>query len=263
MRIFLAFVFVLCKITVFSQTAFNQDLLQNLNNMIMNKEHDIADSVLDSYRHNLQTADDEFIYNFFKCLNGYKKTSTFKDPSVVIPYSQYGKNAFRYVKANVNSESAASDNCWPMLTMWAEIYNYLNDSILNDIVTFASKYYYQYQQKDLYSYFIVINNSYSRHCHVAEWNLAINEMKKVYESACQIQDTTIILISEKKIGQAYLKDNKENEAESWLLKSYRRFQSLNGRNSNKAYGELLSDIAHMFNIQGKNELAYKYALESL
>lgn len=262
MRRWLTFVFVLCEMYAFSQSTFNQDLLQNLHNMIMNKEHDVVDSLLDGYRQNLQTGDDTFLFNYLKCLNGYKKVSTYHDPSVVVPYSQYGKKVFRYVEANVNSEIASSVNCWPMLTMLSEIYNYLNDSILNDIVTFASQYYFQYQQRDFNSFFLVVNNSWSRHFHVAEWKSAINEMKPVYDVACQIQDTTLLLIAEKNIGQAYLRDKNEKEAESWLLKSYSRFKTIEGLSSNKAYAELLSDIAYMYNQQGKNEPAYKFALES-
>lgn len=262
MRRLLTYIVLLFKLSSLAQSTFNQEIVQDLHNKIANKEHDMVDSILDSYHQNLQTSDDSFLYNYIKCFNGYKRISTYHDPTVVIPYAQYGKDAFLYVKANVNLESAASVNCWPMLTMWSEIYNYLNDSILNDIAAFAFQYYNQFQQRDLYSFFMVINNSYSRHCHIAEWKSAINEMKMVYEPACQINDTTLLLIAEKKIGHAYLKDKNVKEAESWLLKSHSRFQTVEGLNSNKAYAELLSDLAYMYNLQGNNDPAYKFALES-
>ena len=238
-------------------------MMRKVYELIMNKEHDKADSILNHYQRYPQGADESFLLDLTRCLNGYIKIQTVKDVSVIAPYAEAGKRAFTYIKNNTNEDNASLSNCWPLLSAYAEIFNYMNDSIIDEIAWFSSKYYDEFGQKDLYSYYTVAQNTYQHHFSRNEWQLAIDIMRNYNRIAVSEKDSTMrIPISSAFIGSAFLRDNNYKEAKKWLTDSYNYFQKFEERKKFRAYCELLSNMAHMYHIQGNNKKAYSYALEA-
>ena len=263
-RRIVVFVFFLsCGECLYAQTDYNQAVMQEVQKHISNKEHDKADSILDVFINKPQSQEVSFAINLLKFWNGYTKIQTCQDVSVIRPYSENGKNAFRYLQSNVNSENAQSANCWASLTAFAEIFNYLSDSIIIDIADFSNIYYSKYNQRDLYSYHTVLQNTYQYYFAKNEWKLAAETMEKYYNTAIEANDSTIRTpISATFTGSALLKAKDYKNAEKWFVDSYKRFQLFNNKSKYRAYCELLSDMSYLYHIQGNNELGYRYAQEA-
>ena len=245
------------------RTIFDETAAQKVQSLIMDKEHDKADSVLNWYASFPQNEDGDFLLNLERSLNGYNKIQTCQDMSVIVPYADSGKKTFNYIKNNVNADNAKESNCWPILKVYAEIYNYLDDSVVVDVADFSSRYYNDYKQHDLYTYYMVLQNAYQYLFAKNEWNSAAEAMLSYYNTAIAERDTTIrIPMSAAFIGTAYLKEKDYKNAEKWFLYSYEKFQSYPERIKFRAYCEMLSDMAYNYHLQGDNETACKYAIES-
>ena len=254
---------LLCQTNMFAQDIFNESVMKEVQTLIMNKEHDKADSILNHYQNFQQGADASFLMDLTRCLNGYLKIQTRQDVSVIVPYAESGKRAFTYIKNNINEDNASQLDCWPLLTSYAEIFNYMKDSMIDDIASFSGQYYDEFGQKNLYSYYTVAQNTYQYHFSRFEWQLAIDIMRNYNRIAIGERDSTVrVPISSAFIGSAYLRANNYKEAKKWFIDSYKRFQKFEERIKFKAYCELLSDMAYMYHMQGKNENAYEYALEA-
>ena len=119
-RYSLLIIFLFCFISVSAQDVFNEISMNMIQSLITDKNHDKADSVIDYHLSRPQKKDVSFYLNLMKCFNGYSKIRTYEDPSVIIPYSEYGKKAFDYIRENLNN-NAHSWQCWPLFSMWAEI----------------------------------------------------------------------------------------------------------------------------------------------
>ena len=248
---------------MFAQDIFNESVMKEVQTLIMNKEHDKADSILNHYQNFQQGADASFLMDLTRCLNGYLKIQTRQDVSVIVPYAESGKRAFTYIKNNINEDNASQLDCWPLLTSYAEIFNYMKDSIIDDIASFSGQYYDEFGQKNLYSYYTVAQNTYQYHFSRFEWQLAIDIMRNYNRIAIGERDSTVrVPISSAFIGSAYLRANNYKEAKKWFIDSYKRFQKFEERIKFRAYCELLSDMAYMYHMQGNNENAYEYALEA-
>ena len=263
-KVSLIFILLMCNTFSFAQTEFGESEMESVQVLIMNREHDKADSILNFYQNSPQNEDAIFLINLTRCLNGYIKTKTYQDFSVIIPYAEAGKKAFMYIRDNINAENISLLDCWPILTTYAEIFKQLNDSILCDIYKFSNKYYNEYGQKNLYSYYKVSLNTYLYHYYYKnEWKSAIDVMKDYNKIAIEAKDSSIMLpISSAFIGAAYLWDKNSEEAQKWFIDSYNRFQKFNDRGKCNAYSELLTNMAYVYNAQGDNDTAYKYALEA-
>ncbi len=254
---------LLCQTNLFAQEEFDESAMKKVQVFIMNKEHDKADSILDHYQKYPQGADASFLLDLTRSLNGYRKIQTFLDVSVIVPYAKAGKRAFTYIEKNINEENAFQLDCWPILTAYAEIFNYMNDSIIDDIASFSAKYYEEFGQKNLYSYYTVAQNTYQHHFLRNEWQIAIGIMKNYNRIAIEAKDSTIrIPISSAFIGSAYLQDKKNKEAKRWFSDSYERFHKFEKRKKFRAYCELLSNMAYLYHLEGNNKIAYEYALEA-
>lgn len=261
--IFLFIIALLCQTNIFAQVEFNESIMKEVQVLIMNKEHDKADSILNHYQRYPQGTDASFLMDLTRCLNGYLKIQTAHDFSLIVPYAEAGKRAFTYIKNNINEDNASQLDCWPLLTAYAEIFNYMNDSIMDEIANFSRKYYSEFGQKNLYSYYTVAQNTYQHHFSRNEWQLAIEIMKKYNRIAVEEKDSTMrIPISSAFIGAAYLRDKNYKEAKKWFADSYKRFQKYEERKKFRAYCDLLSDMAYMYHLQGNNKIAYEYALEA-
>ena len=261
--IFLFIIALLCQINAFAQEEFDESAMKEVQVLIMNKEHDKADSILNHYQTYTRGADASFLLDLTRCLNGYLKIQTVRDASVIVPYAEAGKRAFTYIKNNINEDNASQSDCWPLLTAYAEIFNYMNDSIIDDIASFSGRYYEEFGQRNLYSYYTVAQNTYQHHFSRNEWQLAIDIMRNYNRIAVGEKDSTMrIPISAAFIGSAYLRDKNYNEAKKWFSDSYIRFQQFEERKKFRAYCELLSDMAYMFHLQGNNKKAYEYALDA-
>ncbi len=248
---------------MFAQETFNESVMKEVQTLIMNKEHDKADSILNHYQKYPQGADASFLMDFTRCLNGYLKIQTTQDISVIVPYAESGKRAFTYIKNYINENNASQLDCWYLLTSYAEIFNYMKDSIIDDVASFSGKYYDEFGQKNLYSYYIVVQNTYQYHFSRNEWKFAVEAMRKFNRIAIEEKDSSIrIPMSSAFIGSAYLRDKNNKEAERWFRDSYICFQIFEERKKNRVYCELLSDMAYMYHLQGNNRIAYKYALEA-
>ena len=260
--------FIFCFLFVVSydasaQTAFNETSLQEVKSLLMNSELNKVDSVLRWYERTPQTEDGNFLLNVAKFTYGYCKSRTYQDILAVAPYAESGKKVFQYLIAHINKKNACESDCWPMLKMFAETYNNLNDSIIVDIATFSSKYYYEFKQRDLYSFYEIQLHTFQYHFSLGEWRRAIDAMKLYFIFAREAKDSTMrIPISSAFIGSAYLRDKNYKEAKKWFSDSYKRFQKFEERKKFRAYCELLSDMAYMYHLQGKHKIAYEYALEA-
>lgn len=260
---FLSIIALLCQTNMFAQEEFSEPIMKEVQVLIMNKEHDKADSILNHYQRFPQGSDASFLIDLTRCLNGYLKIQTVRDVSVIVPYAEAGKRAFTYIKKNINKDNASQLDCWPLLTAYAEIFNYMNDSIMDEIANFSRKYYSEFGQKNLYSYYTIAQNTYQHHFSRNEWQLAIDIMRSYNRIAISEKDSTMrIPISSAFIGSAYLRDKNYKEAQKWFSDSYKRFQKFEERTKYREYCELLSDMAYMYHMQGNNENAYEYALEA-
>ena len=260
---FLFIIALMCQTNIFAQVEFDESVMKEVQVLILNKEHDKADSILNLYQRHPQEADASFLLDLTRCLNGYLKIQTTRDVSVIAPYAEAGKRAFSYIKNNINEGNALQSNCWPILTAYAEIFNYMNDGIIDEIAGFSNKYYEEFGQKNLYSYYIVVQNTYQYHFSRNEWKFAAEAMKKYNRIAIEEKDSTIrIPMSSAFIGSAYLRDKKNKEAERWFRNSYICFQKFEERKKYRVYCELLNDMAYVYHLQGNNKIAYEYALEA-
>lgn len=257
---FLFLIVLLCKTHLFAQIEFNESAMKEVQVLIMNKEHNKADSILNLYQRYPQGEDAYFLLDLTRCLNGYTKIQTTKDVSVIVPYAEAGKRAFTYIKNNINEDNARQSDFWSLLTAYSEIFNYMNDSIIDEIASFSGKYYEEFGQKNLFAYYTVAQNTYQHHFSRNEWQYAINIMKNYIRIAVEEKDSSIrIPISSAFIGSAYLRDNNNKEAEKWFSDSYNSFQKFEERNKIRAYCELLSDMAYMYYLERNDDMAYKYA----
>ena len=253
----------MCQTNIIAQEEFDESAMKEVQALILNKEHDKADSILNHYQKIPQGADASFLLDLTRCLNGYIKIQTIKDVSVIIPYADAGKRAFMYIRNNINEGNALQSDCWPILTSCAEIFNYMNDSIIDEIASFSNKYYEEFGQKNLYSYYTVVQNTYQYHFSKNEWKFAAEVMKKYNRIAIDEKDSTIRTpMSSAFTGSAYLKDKNYKEAKKWFTDSYKRFIRFEERKRYRVYCELLSDMAYLYHLQGNNKIAYEYALES-
>ena len=246
-----------------ANTVFDEAAAQKVHSLIMNNEHDKADLILNSYEIYHQNADCDFLLNLMRSLNGYRKIQTFQDFSVITPYVESNKKAFEFIRNNVNNKVAQISNYWFFLTSQAEIFNNLNDSIITDIAAFSSYYFKDLHQADINAYFTVMLNTYQYYYSNNEWYSAAKIMQNYYDTAIETKDSTIrIPISTSFIGAAYLRAKESKNAEEWFVRSYEQFQNFPERIHIGAYCELLNDMAYLYHLDGKNELAYNYAIES-
>lgn len=261
-RKILLFIMLLCWISIHAQTVFDEIEMNKIQSLILNKEHNKVDSIIDvhlSYTHKKDTI---FYLYLIKCLNGYTKVKTYEDPSVIAPYSEYGKKAFEYLKDFIKKNQPNTLQCWPYLGMWAETYNYLNDDIIVDISNFSYQYYEKYKQHDLNTLYVVQKNTYQYLCSSKEWVLAADLMKKFYDIAiAEKKETVIIPIVAAYIGDVYLNCRKHENAEEWYLKSYHLFNKYKKTN-NQPYCELLNNIVINFILSHNYTSALTYAKES-
>ena len=260
---FLLIMALLCQANMFAQYKFDESAMKQVLALIMNKEHNKADSILNHYQRYPQETDASFLLDLTRCQNGYIKVQTVQDVSVIIPYSEAGKRAFTYIKNNINKGNASLSDLWPFLISYAEIFNYMKDSIISDISSFSVKYYNEFGVKNLYSYFTVLLNTYQYHFSKREWQSAIDAMKSYRKAAIEANDSTIrVPMSSAFIGAAYLRNQNNQEALKWLTDSYNCFQNFCERFQSTAYCEMLNDLAFTYYLENNNGMAYKYAIMS-
>ena len=70
---------LLCQTNMFAQDIFNESVMKEVQTLIMNKEHDKADSILNHYQNFQQGADASFLMDLTRCFNGYMKIQTRQD----------------------------------------------------------------------------------------------------------------------------------------------------------------------------------------
>ncbi len=260
---FLFIIALLYQHNVFSQEEFNESVMKEVQALIINKEHDKADSILDIYQRHPQGVDASFLLDLTRSLNGYSKIQIVQNVSLMVPYAESGKRAFMYIKNNINENNALQSDFWPIITAYAELFNYMNDSIIDEIAYFSTIYYEKFGQKNLYSYYTVAQNTYQYHISRNEWKLAAESMKEYNRIAVEEKDSSVrIPLSSTYIGSAYLRDNNFKEAEKWLSDSYKRFSKFEERKKFRDYCELLINLAYLHLLQGNIKIAYEYALES-
>lgn len=246
-----------------AQTSFDGVVMKEVMDLVKDKQHNKADSILDRYLSYPQTDDGYFLLYYTKVVNGYNKINTYHDVSVIAPYAEYGKKTFEYLKNNINESNAPNTNYWATLKSYSEIYNYLGDSIIKDIAAFSYHYYKDLHNRDLYALYNVMQNAF-QFCFLRnEWDSAISMMHNYYSLGIEEKDSTIrIPLSAGFIGSACFKSKKYKDAEKWFTNSYKRFQYFPERTKFRAYCELLGDFAFFCHIRGKNEQAYNYAMEA-
>ena len=211
---------------VIAQNTLIDEKIKDVMKLIMNKEHDRADSILDNLYYNAEGPDQTFVLNLTKCYNGYEKIKTYEDPSVIRPYSDYGKKVFLYLRSTLNKDNAQLIQLWPTLSMLSEIYNYLDDSVVVDISGIASDYYIKYNVHDLFNFYNVQKNTYQYLDSRGEWKKAADVMKIFYDVAEKSQDTTVMkALAAYFLGEAYQNNKKFNEAEYFYTTSYQIFNS--------------------------------------
>lgn len=255
----LLIILLFCFTSVSAQHVFNEISMNMIQSLIADKNHDEADSVIDDYLSRPQNKDVSFYLNLMKCFNGYCKIQTYEDPSVIIPYSEYGKKAFDYIRENLNN-NAHSWQCWPLFSMWAEIYNYLNDSIIVEVSNFSSIYYAKYKEHDLYSYYNVLINTYQYYCSRGEWDNAANVMRKYMDVANESKDTTVRKpIAAVYIGDAYLHSKEYQNAEFYYMQSYQLLKKKHLQN--QLYCEMLSHLIIALSLSDQYTKALVYARE--
>ena len=258
---------IVCFVT--SQNEFDIKALQqfqSLQSLIFNQEHDKVDSILSILETYPHTEEEEFFLNVARSLNGYNKIKTSQDISVIVPYAEFGKKAFSFLKENINSINDLNEggiDIWTILSAYAEIYNYLNDSIIVEIGQFAKHYYNISNKQNLYVVFDVIKNTYQYLFSNQKWNDAADMMYSYYELAVEANDSTIrIPIASAFMGAAYLRATNIYEAKKWLTKSYDFFQKFDIRKQSRAYCEMLNDLANISSLECDYKKSYLYASES-
>ncbi len=260
---FLFIIAMLCQTNMVAQEKFDESALKEVLVLITNKEHDKADSILNHYQRYPQETDASFLLDLARCQNGYIKVQTVQDVSVIIPYSEAGKRAFTYIKNNINTGNASLSDLWPFLISYAEIFNYMKDSIISDISSFSVKYYNEFGVKNLYSYFTVLLNTYQYHFSKREWQSAIDAMKSYSKAAIEANDSTVrIPMSSAFIGAAYLRNENSKDALKWLTDSYNRFKNFADEDKPTAYNEMLNNLAFAYYLENNNGMAYEYAIMS-
>lgn len=260
-RIITFSIMIMCWVSISAQVTIDMGDVNKIISLIMNKEHNKADSTINSFRIYTQTQEISFFLDLMKCWNGYNKIKTYKDPSVIVPYSEFGKRAFQFIKDHVK-EYNNSINFWPHLSMWAEIFNYLDDSITIDISSWSYMYYTQYKICDLYYFYNIQKNAFQYCLSNSKWEMAAETMRNYYKVADVANDTTILKpISAAAIGDAYFYNKDYENAEDWYLKSYDIFNS-SGQTKTRSYCKLLNDLARTYYFCDNYTKALSYAKES-
>lgn len=235
----------------------------NIQSMITNGQYEKVDSILNVYKGYSLTKDDMFIVLFLSSLNGFAKTQTYNDMSLIIPYEDDGKRAFEYLKNNVNKDNAEESNCWNILPIYAKIYNYLDDIIVVDIAGFAKKYYLEFGQSELLPLFSVLQNTYQYYFAHHEWEKAIELMDFFYHQALEREEENILVaLSCGFVGSSSLMRKNLTEAQKWLDESYIRYQQYEERNTYYAYYELLTNLAYLYHTIGNSSEGLKYSIEA-
>ncbi len=262
-KIFICFLLLISICYASAQNIFDEKAMHELRPLLANNEHNKVDSILNWYESFPQSEEGMYLINLIRCLNGKLKVQTYRDPSVIVPYAESGKKAFKYLSKNINNDNASESDIWPVLSDYAEMFNYLHDSIIVDIASFSSKLYEEFNQRDIKKYYTVLLNTYQYYYSIQEWLFAAKVMSKYYDSAIAAGDSTLrVPISAGFVGSAQLKANNLELAERWLVNSYNRYQPFEERVKFRAYCELLCDIAYMYHLQGNNKVSYEYALEA-
>lgn len=260
--LFLSFLFLFC-ISSFAQTSFDEVAQKKVMDYISTKQYDKADSILDYYLDCLHTEDEDFMLNYAKVVNGYNKIDAYQDFKLIVPYAIYGKKAFKYLKNNINEDNALNSDFWSTLKNYSDIYNFLGDSIVKDIAVFSYHYHKNLHNRNLYALYNVMQNAFQYFFSRNEWDSAISMMRNYYSLGIEEQDSSIrIPLSAGFIGSACFKGKKYKDAEKWFANSYKRYQYFTERTKYRAYCELLSDLAYLCHLQGKNKQAYNYAKEA-
>lgn len=254
-------IMIICWMSISAQVNFDMGDAKMIASLIMNKEHNKADSTINSLRLYSHTQEISFFLDLMKCWNGYVKIKTYKDPSVIVPYSEYGKRAFLFTKDHIK-EYNNSINFWPYLSMWAEIFNYLDDSIVIDISAWSYIYYTQYKMCDLNYFYNIQKNAYQYCLSSSKWEMAAKIMKELYNVAEISNDTTILKpTSAVAIGNAYFYNRDYKNAEEWYVKSYDIFNS-DGKTKSQPYCQLLDYLAKTYYFCDNYTKALSYASES-
>lgn len=238
--------------SAYSQRVFDEKVAQKIHSLILNNEHDVADSVLNVYERDIQNDDSEFLSNLLRILNGYRKIQTTNDVSVIDPYSEAGKKAFRYLNNKIKKTDTEITKLWPVIICFSEIYNYLRDSIIVDIDIFANRFYNEFNQHDLDSYFAVKKNVYQYYSSVGRLEAAVNSMVTIYNSAKEVDDTTMLTpVCAAYIGEAFFLMKEYSKAEEWLLLSYELFKNKTNRIS-PIYCTVLENLAMSLILHNNN-----------
>lgn len=245
------------------QSVSEDSFILNIQSMITNGQHDKVDSILNVYKGYSLSKDDMFIVYLLSSLNGFAKTQTYNNMSLIVPYKDDGKRAFEYLKNNVNKDNAEGSNCWNILPIYAKIYNYLNDIIVVDIADFAKKYYSELGQSELLPLFSVLLNAYQYYFAHHEWEKAIELMDFFYHQALERKEENIfVAISCGFIGSSSLYGKNMAEAKKWLDESYLRYQQYEERNTYYAYYELLTHLAYLYHTLGDSSEGLKFSIEA-
>lgn len=238
--------------SAYSQRVFDETVAQKVHSLILNKEHDVADSILNVYERESQTDDSEYLINLLRILNGYRKIQTTQDISTIISYSKAGKKAFCYLYKNINKDNAELLNLWPIIISFAEIYNYLEDSIMVDVELFADQYYNDFRQNDLDSYFAVKKNIYQYYSSVGRLDDAVRCMVAFYNATKEVNDTTMMKpVCAAYIGEALFLKKDYSKAKEWLLLSYNQFKNKTNKIS-PLYCNVLENLAMSFVLHNSN-----------
>lgn len=104
-----------------AQTSFDGVVMKEVMDLVKDKQHNKAGSILDRYLSYPQMDDGYFLLCYTKVVNGYNKINTYHDVSVIAPYAEYGKKTFEYLKNNINESNAPNTNYWATLKSYSEI----------------------------------------------------------------------------------------------------------------------------------------------
>ena len=245
------------------QSVSEDSFVLNIQSMITNGQHEKVDSILNVYKGCSLTKDDMFIVCLLSSLNGFAKTQTYNNMSLIVPYEDDGKRVFEYLKNNINKDNAKESNCWNILPIYAKIYNYLNDIIVVDIADFAKKYYLEFGQSELTPLFSVLLNAYQYYFAHQEWRKAIELMDFYYHQALERKEENIfVAMSCGFVGSSSLYGKNMAEAKKWLDESYLRYQQYKERDTYYAYYELLTHLAYLYHTLGDSSKGLKFSVEA-
>ena len=245
------------------QSVGEDSFLLNIQSMITNGQHEKVDSILNIYKGYSLSNDEMFIVCMLSSFNGFAKTQTYNNMSLIIPYKDDCKRAFEYLKNNVNKDNAEGSNCWNILPIYAKIYNYLNDIIVVDIADFAKKYYLEFGQSELTPLFSVLLNAYQYYFAHQEWRKAIELMDFYYHQALERKEENIfVAMSCGFVGSSSLYGKNMAEAKKWLDESYLRYQQYKERDTYYAYYELLTHLAYLYHALGDSSKGLKFSVEA-